>query len=113
MISTALPYWYFLNRYYKRILNLFFNYFSIQHGANMVMKGAPWYPPVLLEVDNIKEMSSWGFNTIRLGVMWSGVEPQQGIYNETYLAIIVNILDNFEANGIHGNQTNPLSLDHS
>ena len=70
------------------------------HGTNFVQKGFPWYPDVLLNEENIKEMASWGFNTIRLGVMWSGVEPQMNVFNETYLNTMVNILDMLERNGI-------------
>lgn len=45
-------------------------------------------------------MASWGFNTARLGVMWTGVNPQPGVFNETYIGIISQILDNLEENGI-------------
>lgn len=38
------------------------------HGTNFVQKGPPWYPEVLLDVENIKDMQSWGFNTARVGV---------------------------------------------
>lgn len=31
-------------------------------------------------------LKSWGQNVIRLGVMWPGVEPSEGAYNETYLS---------------------------
>ena len=65
---------------------------SLFHGANIVMKGYPWYPQFLLNKEHIAEISSWGFNTIRLGVMWTGVEPEKGVYNETYISIIDNIL---------------------
>lgn len=46
-------------------------------------------------------MKSWGFNTLRLGVMWSGVEPEPGVFNETYVAVMTGIIDELEANGIH------------
>jgi len=74
---------------------------SFFHGTNFVQKGFPWYPEVLLDSEHIQEMKSWGFNTVRLGVMWSGVEPTRGVYNETYLQVIGDILDDCEANGIH------------
>ncbi len=41
---------------------------SFFHGENFVQKGFPWYPEVLLDLKNIEEMQSWGFNTVRLGV---------------------------------------------
>lgn len=34
---------------------------------------------------DMQNLKSWGMNTIRLGVMWPGVEPTQGNYNQTYL----------------------------
>jgi len=74
---------------------------TIFHGENFVQKGFPWYPEVLLDIENIKAMQSWGWNTVRLGVMWTGVEPEMGVYNETYVDIIGGILDNLEAHGIH------------
>lgn len=44
---------------------------SFFHGENFVQKGEPWYPEVLLDESHIAEMESWGWNTIRLGVMVS------------------------------------------
>lgn len=32
-----------------------------------------------------RQLSSWGFNCIRLGIIWDGVEPQPGKYDEKYL----------------------------
>jgi endoglycosylceramidase len=74
---------------------------SFFHGTNFVQKGYPWYPEALLDHEHVKEIKSWGFNTLRLGVMWSGVEPELGVFNETYISIIDGILDDCEANGIH------------
>jgi endoglycosylceramidase len=73
---------------------------SFFHGTNFVQKGYPWYPEVLLSKDNVKQMASWGFNTVRLGVMWTGVFPEMGVYNATYMDVIGQILDNLEENGI-------------
>ena len=42
---------------------------SIFHGENFVQKGFPWYPSVLRDTNHLTEMQSWGFNTIRLGVI--------------------------------------------
>jgi endoglycosylceramidase len=33
--------------------------------------------------------------------MWSGVEPEMGIFNETYIEVISNIIDDLVAHGIH------------
>jgi endoglycosylceramidase len=31
------------------------------------------------------QLAAWGFNCLRLGVIWDGLEPQPGQYSETYL----------------------------
>jgi endoglycosylceramidase len=74
---------------------------SFFHGTNFVEKGYPWYPEVLTSEDNIKQMADWGFNTARLGVMWTGVNPERGVFNETYIQTIDDILTKLEAHGIH------------
>eukprot|EP01031_Cornospumella_fuschlensis_P045305 gene45305-55427_t len=63
------------------------------HGSNFVQKGWPWYPEVLTNESHIAELASLGFNTIRLGFMWTGAEPQKGQYNETYFDIMGSIVD--------------------
>lgn len=30
-------------------------------------------------------MRDWGFNCVRLGVIWDGLEPEPGVYNEEYM----------------------------
>jgi endoglycosylceramidase len=39
----------------------------IYHGANFVNKGFPWYPPELLDPQNVANLSQAGINFIRLG----------------------------------------------
>ena len=38
----------------------------------------------MLDPERHKQMGEWGFNAVRLGTMWSGVEPEEG-------QVIVNI----------------------
>lgn len=33
--------------------------------------------------------------------MWSGVEPEMGVFNETYIEVISNIIDDLVDHGIH------------
>mmetsp|Transcript_25536 Transcript_25536/g.64093 ORF Transcript_25536/g.64093 Transcript_25536/m.64093 type:complete len:525 (-) Transcript_25536:47-1621(-) len=69
------------------------------HGVNAVFKQPPFHPIVdhfdpqlsLCEED-MKNLQAWGFNVIRLGVMWPGVEPTRAHYNETYLEVMTNII---------------------
>ncbi|CAF4215396.1 unnamed protein product, partial [Adineta steineri] len=53
----------------------------IYHGVNFVMKGFPWYPSELLDPIKVANLSQWGINFVRLGMMWAGVEPQPQKYN--------------------------------
>jgi len=38
--------------------------------------------------DYKKMCNDWGFNCIRLLIFWSAIEPEPGIYNETYLDLV-------------------------
>lgn len=58
------------------------------HGVNLVWKHAPWVPP---ETDEgfVEADADWlqaqGFNSARIGVLWSGVMPAAGIIDPAYL----------------------------
>lgn len=57
----------------------------ILHGINYVNKSAKIDSTRFSNPENFKLMSKWGFNCIRLGVIWQGVEPEPGVYDEAYL----------------------------
>ena len=69
-------------------------------GPNVVVKIPP-YVPVTDKVDHImsfseddmKQLRSWGFNGIRLAVMWTGVEPTEGNYSQEYLSKMKALVD--------------------
>lgn len=42
-------------------------------------------PDLSLTDDDINNLVKWGFNLVRLGVMWEAVERQPGVYDENYL----------------------------
>ena len=63
----------------------------IFHGVNVVRKKFPWHPEVggtfdplvsLNDADMV-DLARWGLNVVRLGVMWPGVEPEDGLFNQT------------------------------
>ncbi|MDP3180055.1 MAG: cellulase family glycosylhydrolase, partial [Spirochaetaceae bacterium] len=57
----------------------------ILHGINYVNKDPKagyLYPETPNPFDDFRR---WGFNCVRLGVMWDGLEPQPGVYDEAYL----------------------------
>eukprot|EP01112_Ceratiomyxa_fruticulosa_P020687 TRINITY_DN712_c0_g1_i4.p1 TRINITY_DN712_c0_g1~~TRINITY_DN712_c0_g1_i4.p1 ORF type:complete len:514 (+),score=101.67 TRINITY_DN712_c0_g1_i4:1010-2551(+) len=79
------------------------------HGVNVVYKEPPWYPPIIDTFDpilslnqfDIDNLAKWGFNFVRLGVMWPGVFPEKGYLNTTYLDTINEIITNLGNAGIY------------
>ena len=62
----------------------------IFHGLNLVCKGdrqpdgsinyiGPW------QEGDFRALAGWGFNVVRLGLIWDAVEPQPGVYDEQTL----------------------------
>ena len=68
---------------------------------NCVQKGYPWYPDYLLNTTRLDDLKQFGLNVVRLGTMWSGVEPNEGEYNATYVAILKQIVENLSDRGIY------------
>ncbi|KAK2161537.1 hypothetical protein LSH36_115g13038 [Paralvinella palmiformis] len=71
------------------------------HGWNSVQKGVPWYTEEMINETKLDLYKSWGFNVVRLGCMWSGFEPTEGWYNETYIGIMKDIVKRLEQRGIY------------
>ena len=36
------------------------------------------YDPSMLSLERQQQLAEWGFTGIRLGSMWSGIEPEEG-----------------------------------
>ncbi len=54
----------------------------ILNGINLIVKDpARGYTCAIPESDFLK-VKEWGFNVIRLGIIWDGLEPEPGVYNE-------------------------------
>jgi endoglycosylceramidase len=61
----------------------------VLHGLNMVYKRPPYYPAAAgFGADDAAFLRRNGFNTIRLGVIHKGVEPNPGVYDSAYIAQI-------------------------
>jgi len=78
------------------------------HGVNAVYKIPPYYPTptgwdtvnTLSEKDAVF-LEDWGFNMVRLGVMWPGLMPDgPDQFDDDYLANIHKIVDTLNAHGI-------------
>ncbi|MBK7710830.1 MAG: cellulase family glycosylhydrolase [Bacteroidales bacterium] len=73
----------------------------ILSGINKVNKD-----PKMNFIDNdslasFEQLSKWGFNCIRLGIIWAGVEPEPGKYDEKYLDKIEERVTWAGRNGIY------------
>ncbi|KAI9332163.1 glycoside hydrolase superfamily [Zopfochytrium polystomum] len=81
----------------------------IFRGTNVVYKGYPWHPDISagadpkwsFNQDDIDILASHGVTAIRLGVMWPGVEPVRGQYNNTYLDVMKTIVQRCQDAGIY------------
>jgi len=80
----------------------------IFHGMNVVYKQDPWLPPTenftnqtSLAAKDMDLLRSWGFNAVRLGVMWPGVEPKHNEISQAYLQQAAKIVDELGNRGIY------------
>jgi Cellulase (glycosyl hydrolase family 5) len=72
------------------------------HGFNSVVKGPPFIDSQIFNVTRLDLYRQWGFNVVRLGAMWAGVEPKQpGQYNNTYLKLLQDAVQLLEAHGLY------------
>ena len=78
-------------------------------GVNVVVKNPPYIPDIYGQFDpqislNEKDMDDllrWGFNIVRLGVIWEAVEVEPGVYNTTYLDEIEKLVNKLGERGIY------------
>lgn len=71
------------------------------HGMAVIGKGPnenyqSWHGP-----EDFQRMREWGMNCIRLGIIWDGLEPQPGVYDEAYLVKIDERIEWAQQNGIY------------
>lgn len=74
----------------------------------MVYKVDPYIPQrdvfeaqLSLTDAEIDDLVNWGFNIVRLGVMWEAVERTPDTYNETYLDEVEGLINRLGAKGIY------------
>jgi endoglycosylceramidase len=74
----------------------------VLHGFNMVYKRPPYHPiHAGFGEDDARFLARHGFNTIRLGVIYKGVEPELGSYDDAYLAKIAKTQRLLARHGIY------------
>ncbi|MDR3415725.1 MAG: cellulase family glycosylhydrolase [Nevskia sp.] len=73
------------------------------HGVNAVWKLSPYYPPDTAAGFGAADadfLATSGFNVVRLGVLFAGVMPQQGVVDQNYLDQIDRVVQLLAARGI-------------
>ncbi|CAJ1339558.1 unnamed protein product, partial [Effrenium voratum] len=80
----------------------------IFHGVNAVYKESPWLPrgdafsaEDSLDAETMDLLQEWGFNVVRLGVMWPGVEPAPGRLDAGYLKNVSRISWELAERGVY------------
>jgi endoglycosylceramidase len=74
----------------------------VLHGVNMVNKKPPYHPAALgFGKDDVKAIKGMGFNTVRVGIVYKGLESRRGRYDDAYLAEVLKTVRLLERNGIH------------
>jgi len=73
----------------------------VLHGLNLVGKVAPYTPDVSgFGDDDARFLADNGFDAVRVGVIWSAVEPSPGVYDDAYLAQVAATVDDLASHGI-------------
>ncbi len=73
----------------------------VVHGINMVYKLPPYYPAAVgFGDDDAAFLHSIGFNAVRVGVIWKALEPEPGVFSDTYLAQIADTVQTLARHGI-------------
>lgn len=73
----------------------------VTHGQNRVDKRPPYAPDGAgFDEADAAFLAAEGYNSVRLGVIWTAVEPQPGRYDDAYLARIERTVDLLHRHGI-------------
>jgi endoglycosylceramidase len=75
----------------------------IFHGLNTTgsAKADPERLPWILESDVQREADSFGFSVARFLIFWDAIEPQQGVFDDTYLDKVEQRINWYTAHGMH------------
>ena len=86
------------------------NRVNIFHGVNIIYKIYPFHPDVITKAfdpftsfndEDVKIIKKLGFNVVRLGIIWEGLETEPGKYNLEYLEKIKIIINKLGSHGIY------------
>jgi endoglycosylceramidase len=70
-------------------------------GVNMVNKLSPYAPDATgFDDDDAAFLAANGFDAVRVGVIWKALEPQPGVFDDSYLARIASTVRTLGQHGI-------------
>jgi endoglycosylceramidase len=73
----------------------------VLHGVNQVFKVPPYEPSADgFGDDDAAFLAANGFDAVRVGVIWAAVEPQPGVYDDTYLDSVADTVRTLAAHDI-------------
>jgi endoglycosylceramidase len=84
--------------------NFFYDAFGRQvilHGIGLVDKNPKTKYLAYNDPAIFRKFREWGFNCVRLGILWAGLEPQPVILNEEYLKGIDQMIAYAQQNGLY------------
>jgi len=74
----------------------------ILHGLNTISKNpADYYQFPFFETDVEKEDKEYGFNFVRYGIIWDGIEPQKDSFDNTYLDRVEERVNWYTSRGMY------------
>lgn len=74
----------------------------ILHGFNEVYKLAPYTPAAVgFSEDDAAFLAENGFNVMRVGIIWAGVEPEPGVFDTDYIGSIRDTVNMLAGYGIY------------
>lgn len=71
------------------------------HGINIINKSKAEGYTARIERADFAAIHGWGMNCVRLGILWDGLEPQPGQFDEGYLDRIARIVAWAKAEGLY------------
>ena len=73
----------------------------ILNGMNLIIKDPGKEYVCGIGQDEFKKIRDWGFNAIRLGIIWDGLEPEPGKYSESMFQCLDNCIKWPRENGLY------------
>jgi endoglycosylceramidase len=65
----------------------------ILNGINLIIKDPGMGYMCGMTQDDFKKIGDWGFNVVRLGIIWDGLEPEPGVYNDSMFQCLDNCIN--------------------